>query len=94
MPHVSPVTSAIPIASGAGSPAWSERASGMPDNARIDPTDRSMPPDTMTNVMPTATIALIDVCSRTFSRFETVRKWGVAAQSTTESATSPANVPS
>jgi hypothetical protein len=66
----------------------------MPDSARTDPTDRSIPPDTITKVMPTATIALIEVCSRTFSRFETVRKCGVAAHSTTQRTTSPANVPS
>ena len=57
-------------------------ASAIPDSASTDPTDKSMPPDTITNVMPTATIALIDVCSRTFSRFDTVRKCGVDAHST------------
>jgi hypothetical protein len=48
----------------------------------------------ITKVIPTATMALMEVCSRTFSRFETVRKCGVAAQRTMQSASSPANVPS
>ena len=44
--------------------------------------------------MPTATIALIDVCSRTFSRFETVRKCGVSTQRRAHNASRPASVPS
>src|SRR5258706_13098235 len=66
----------------------------MPDNASTDPTERSMPPEMITNVMPTATMALMAVCSSTFSRFETVRKCGVAAHRIRQSAIRPAKVPS
>ena len=41
-----------------------------------------MPPDRITKVIPTATIALMLVCSAMLSRFETVRKYGVRIHST------------
>ena len=41
-----------------------------------------MPPERITNVIPTATIALMLVCWAMFSRFETVRKCGVSTHST------------
>jgi hypothetical protein len=93
-PHTRPTISPMPIPTGTGSPAASERPSAMPASASTDPTDRSMPPETMTNVMPTATIALIAVCSSTFRRFDTVRKCGVAAHSIRHRTTRPPNVPS
>ena len=63
--------------------------STTPDSATIDPTDRSMPPERITNVMPTATMALMLVCWAMLSRFETVRKCGVSAHSTAHSTSRP-----
>ena len=52
-----------------------------------------MPPERITNVMPTATMALMLVCSATLSRFETVRKCGVRIHSTAHSSSRPISVP-
>ena len=59
----------------------------------MEPTERSMPADRITNVIPTATIALMLVCSTTFSRFDTVRKCGVRIQRAAQSAARPIAVP-
>src|SRR5208337_972696 len=57
-----------------------------PDSARIDPTDRSMPADEMTKVMPIASTPNTDVESRMLRTFETERKAfdsaAITAQST------------
>ena len=42
--------------------------------ARIEPTDRSMPPVRMTKVMPAASTMLIDACCVTIDRLVSVRK--------------------
>ena len=52
-----------------------------------------MPPEMITNVMPAAITALIEVCSRTLSRLETVRKCGLSIESRPPSSTSPSSVP-
>ena len=49
-------------ATGSGWPPCSAAPSTTPDSATIEPTDRSMPPERITNVMPTATMALMLVC--------------------------------
>src|ERR1700745_2213028 len=43
-------------------------------SAAIDPTDRSMPPEMITNVMPTAMIPMNDVRVSTFIMLSTVAK--------------------
>src|ERR1700733_11796322 len=45
-----------------------------PESARIDPTERSMPADEMTNVMPIANVPNTDVESRMLRILETERK--------------------
>src|ERR1700722_19311289 len=45
-----------------------------PESARIDPTERSMPADEMTNVMPIANVPNTDVESRMLRMLETERK--------------------
>jgi hypothetical protein len=52
-----------------------------------------MPPEMIANVIPAATIALMALCSKTFRRFETVRKWGVRIQSTHPRPRRPRSVP-
>lgn len=44
--------------------------------ARMEPTDRSMPPVRMTKVMPAASTMLIDDCCVTINRLVSVRKRG------------------
>ena len=73
-PQTPPASSASVSASAIGWPPCSELPSTTPASATIDPTERSIPPERITNVMPTATIALMLVCSTTLTRFETVRK--------------------
>ena len=46
--------------------------------ARIEPTDRSMPPAMMTSVMPSAMMLITAVCRTTLERFVSVRKCGDA----------------
>src|SRR5271163_469205 len=49
-------------------------APATPESASIDPTERSMPADEMTNVMPIASTPNTEVESRIFRMFETERK--------------------
>ena len=49
-----------------------------PANARIEPTDKSMPPATMTRVMPRAIMLITAVCRTTLDRLVAVRKYGEA----------------
>ena len=50
-----------------GTPATIRPVVRVPDSAITGPTDRSMPPVRITQVMPTAMIALIDTCRAMFS---------------------------
>jgi hypothetical protein len=47
-----------------------------PDRAITDPTDRSMPPEMITKVIPIATIAVMDVCRPMLNRFGALRNTG------------------
>jgi len=44
-----------------------------PEKAKIEPTERSIPPVIMTKVMPAAIIALTEVCLKTLNIFPSVR---------------------
>ena len=63
-------------------------APATPDSARIDPTDRSMPADEMTKVMPIASTPKTDVDRRMLRTLETERKTSDSAAIATQSATS------
>lgn len=54
-----------------------------------EPTDRSIPPVRITQVIPTAMIALIDTWRSTFSRFAADRKLGLAIIIAMQTTTSP-----
>ena len=54
----------------------------------LEPTDRSMPPEMMTKVMPTATTKLMEICWNTFRKFDGVKNTGVAMARSRHSATS------
>ncbi len=77
----------IPAATPAAIPASSMTMLAIqPDSAAVDPTERSKPPPTMTNVMPMAITAMIEDCTRILVRLKGERKRlvskAVAAQRT------------
>ena len=55
-PNAAPVASTSAIAAYGFQPALSSEATNMVVSAMTAPTDRSMPPDRITNVIPTATM--------------------------------------
>lgn len=57
-------------------PCFNKMATNTEDSASVDPTDKSIPPEIITQVIPTATIAMIDTCLNTFKIFEAVKKYG------------------
>ena len=61
--------------------------------ARIEPTERSMPPVRMTKVMPAASTMLIDDCWVTMSRLVPVRKRGLMSWKPAASSTSTGSMP-
>ena len=62
-----------------------------PPNARIEPTDKSMPPEMMISVMPSAMMLITVVWRMTVERFGPVKKCGDAIANPTNRATSVAN---
>ena len=50
-------------------------AATIEENARTEPTDKSIPPVKITRVMPIARMPLIEVCRRMFEIFSGVRKY-------------------
>src|SRR5438093_6721582 len=93
IPHASPTSNPIVNASGIDRPAARLLAITAPENANTEPTDRSIPAVIITNVIPAATTAIIEVCSAILSRFETVRKYGERIQSTKHRLSKPDKVP-
>ena len=71
-----PTPTAMPAstASGIGMPSRMSNAATTAVRLISDPTDRSIPPDTISMVMPQATIASTLDCSNTLRRLPTVRK--------------------
>ena len=63
-------------------------AATQPDNATVEPTERSNPPPTITNVMPIAITAMIEDCTRMLVRLSGDRKRSVNSAVTTQSAIS------
>src|SRR5262249_49747429 len=65
----------IPAITPAAIPASSMTMLAMqPDSAAVEPTERSKPPPTMTNVMPMAITAMIEDCTRMLVRLKGERK--------------------
>ena len=88
-PHPTAVPTAIPTAAArAVAPTTpivcrtgalvSAAAAMTPASASTDPTDRSIPAVTMTNVMPSARMALIETCRRIVERFSREKNPGTA----------------
>src|SRR5690554_4340892 len=78
-PSRSPRSSAAVIPPAVPKPLVASPAAMAPVSAISEPTERSIPPVRMTYVCPMATMAMIDVCTATFSRFDIRRKRGVAS---------------
>ena len=62
-------------------------------SAAIEPTDRSMPPEMMTKVMPTAMMPMKAVRVSTFRTLSAVAKSGLSAQPAMHSRTRPSSGP-
>ena len=90
-PLNAPTSSDTPSASGIASqidmPAFIVMPITMPDSTSTAPTDRSMPPVTMTAVMPIAMIATKAKLRVTLNRFCCVAKTSLANDSTTKATT-------
>ena len=72
-PQNAPLAKANTMATGTGTPATSIAAASTPDSAATGPTDRSIPPEMITSVIPSAIQALIEDCCRILIRFGPVR---------------------
>ena len=67
-PRAAPITSTASIAAGAGQPSLSSVAHTIVVSATTEPTDRSIPPVRITNVIPTATTSRNELSMKMFSR--------------------------
>ena len=90
-PTPAAITPAITAAhSGETGSAFIPRIESTPERASSEPTERSMPPAAMTNVMPSAIMPLYDTCRMMLTRFWTLRKLSLETQQTISSRTSAA----
>ncbi|MNP39660.1 hypothetical protein D3C76_1332450 [compost metagenome] len=92
-PHSAPTPKVAIIASGTGTPATISVAPSTADNAAVGPTERSIPPEIITSVMPRAIMPLIDDCCKIFSRLGTVKKPGDSSEKVTTMISKPISVP-
>src|SRR5277367_888884 len=77
-PMAQPATTPRPTAANSGQPAQISMPLARPQNAYVEPTERSTSPAIRTKVMPTAMIPSSEICRPTLSRFSEVRKPPVA----------------
>src|SRR5215204_5977162 len=90
-PHAAPAATAPKTPAAGGAPPAIKSAPATPARAITDPTDRSMPPEAITTVMPIAMIVMTAVCRATPARFPGERNFGSNAATTTHSAMRLAN---
>src|SRR5690348_16323745 len=76
-----------------GSPLFRQLVVTTPVNATSAPTERSIPPVRMTNVIPAAMIAVIDVCRVTLRMLSAVKKYGERSAKRRISSPSAAAIP-
>ena len=81
------------IASGTGTPEIIRVAPSTAESAAVGPTERSMPPEIITSVMPSAIKALIEDCCKIFSRFGRVKNTGDKKEKVIIIISSPIKVP-
>jgi hypothetical protein len=77
-----PKASAAATPKAGGTPREISVAQVMPATPITEPTDRSIPPVSSTNVSPTAQMPMIDTCRSTLRRFAPVRKTSLLAVKT------------
>jgi len=82
--HAIAAATAVPCARPASETALSARTASEPTKAAIDPTERSIPPETMTKVIPSEMIPVYETCLRMLSRFCHCRKKGLSSADTME----------
>src|SRR5260221_912685 len=90
-PMVMPPITARAMANGMGR-CSRPRPNRTPVQPAMDPTERSIPPIRITNVIPIATMPTTTDWSRTFSRLLDVRKWGDKMESATPRARASASI--
>jgi hypothetical protein len=65
-PATYPTAAPANIATTGGIPAFESNTEMTPVNAKVEPTDKSMPPVNITRVIPAARMAVIELCFNTF----------------------------
>ena len=71
-----------PMASAASTPRKMEpfarmtQAAAIPLNAAVEPTERSISPESTTHSMPMATVSTMETCRVTLSRLRSTQKYG------------------
>src|SRR5713101_4517251 len=86
MPMTTPEIAASGRSSAKGISNFNTLVVTTPVNATSAPTERSIPDVRITNVIPTAMIAVIDVCRETLRMFSDVKKYGERKENNTISA--------
>ncbi len=90
-PSSAPIKQAQPIANTGSSPLTIMPAIKALDNAKIAPTDKSIPPVKITNVIPKAIKALIETWRNKFSKFIGAKKSGFNTPTITNNPIRPIN---
>ena len=88
-PMPPPAATATAMAAGIGRCCEGQARARCPVNPATDPTDRSMPPVRMTNVMPTDTMPITTDWSSTLKTFDRVRKIGGQERQAPSAASGP-----
>ena len=92
-PHAMPSSRPAATHTTIGTPAAIMVAETTAASAAVGPTERSIPPEMMTSVMPIAMHALIDDCWRMLTRLRSVRNVGARAANTAKITIRPMSVP-
>ena len=88
-PTAIPITAATIIAKNTFPVDLTIEAPTAPLIAKVDPTDKSIPPVKITKVIPIAMIALTETCVNTLVILDTLKKFGVTIVITIHNNTSP-----
>ena len=92
-PTAAPTASPRGTVSTGGTPPLRKSATTIPPNPRVDPTERSIPPEAITKVIPRASIRVIVVLFRMFKMLYGVKKYGEATLKITHRASKVASTP-
>src|SRR5471030_1206076 len=81
-PTPAPTASAAATATSAFTSSPTTEAATAPERASSEPTDKSIPDVRITSVIPTAIMALTEVCCRILNRLFSVKKFGLMEETT------------